>query len=134
MRRRMLLNLTLVGSLFAAAAPLCAQATSNDEEEGVVVIKMVDKSPTEFAYEPAHVTVAPGTVLRFVQAGDVYPHNVDFRTGGLKGTMSPFLTKAGETWEITIDDRFAPGVHEFVCTPHEFMGMKGTVTVQGDGS
>ena len=33
-------------------------------------------------------------------------------------------------YEVTIDDRFAPGTHKYVCTPHEIMDMVGTITVE----
>ena len=63
------------------------------------------------------------------------PHNVEFRdlpagTNLGAAAMGPFLLTAGETYEVTIDDRFAPGTHKYVCTPHEIMGMVGTITVE----
>ncbi|MFQ5537288.1 MAG: plastocyanin/azurin family copper-binding protein [Gemmatimonadota bacterium] len=106
-------------------------------------VKMVDISPTEFRFEPAEVTVKPGDVVRWIYAGTLgQPHNVEFRSPstigqavssepGIVGTMSPFLTKDGETWEVAIDDRFQVGVvHPYVCTPHEAFGMKGTIKVE----
>jgi plastocyanin len=44
--------------------------------------------------------------------------------------MGPFLLATGETYEVVIDDRFKPGTHKYVCTPHELMGMVGTITVE----
>ena len=32
--------------------------------------------------------------------------------------------------DVVIDARFSTGTHEYVCTPHEMMGMKGTITVR----
>jgi hypothetical protein len=43
----------------------------------------------------------------------------------------PYLTKQGETYEVVIDERFADGEYEFVCTPHIAMGMKATIAVNG---
>ena len=99
----------------------------------VVVVRMVDVSPTEFRFEPAAVTVAPGDTVRFEQT-TVMPHNVEFRdvpdgTNLGAAQMGPFLTKPGETYDVVINSRFAAGVHHYVCTPHELLGMKGTLTV-----
>jgi len=99
-----------------------------------VVVKMVDKSATEFSFEPADVTVRRGDVIRFVQTSTT-PHNVEFKDGP-EGTefngdrVGPYLLTPDETYEISIDNRFATGVHKYVCTPHAFMGMVGTITVE----
>jgi len=104
-------------------------------EPETIIVKMVDKSPTEYVFEPAAITARPGDVIQFVQTG-VMPHNVQFKEGPAGTTfgeiqMGPFLTQPNETYEVTIGDKFANGVHKFVCTPHEFMGMTGTLTVEG---
>lgn len=109
-------------------------AEFGDDQGDVVVVRMVDKSATEFVFEPADITVTPGQTVRFVQTGAM-PHNVEFRdlpsgTNLGAAAMGPFLLMAGETYEVTIDDRFAPGTHKYVCTPHEIMGMVGTITVE----
>ena len=99
-----------------------------------VIVKMVDKSATEFSFEPADITVKQGDVIRFVQTSTM-PHNVEFRDGP-EGTelngdrVGPYLLTPDETYEVSIDSRFATGVHKYVCTPHEFMGMVGTITVE----
>ncbi len=100
----------------------------------VIVIQMVDVSPTAYKYEPAVVTAQPGDTLRFTQGGAM-PHNVDFKAtpaGASLGAAKTgkFLTKAGETYDLVIDARFPAGAYQFACTPHEALGMKGTLTVQ----
>lgn len=114
----------------AAVGPAHAQTTPTDD---VVLVEMVEKSATQYAFQPARVTVAPGQVLRFVQTGAV-PHNVEFkdtpdgaRLDGIR--MGPFLMGRGETYEVPIDERFADGVYDYVCTPHVMMGMKGEIVV-----
>lgn len=100
----------------------------------VVIVRMVDKSATEWAFEPADITVEPGTLVRFELTGSI-PHNVEFKNSP-SGTdvgnarMGPFLIMKGQTYDVMIDGRFAIGTHDYVCTPHEMMGMKGTITVQ----
>lgn len=100
----------------------------------LVVVRMVDVSPTEYRFDPSAIVVAAGDTVRFTQTGTM-PHNVEFRvtpagTALGAGKTGPYLTKAGDTYDVVIDDRFAAGEHQFVCVPHEPLGMKGTLTVQ----
>lgn len=124
-----ILSLTTV--LFITTSDALAQVAESGPQ--MVVVKMVDKSSAQWRFEPAEVTVKPGDTVRFVLE-DAVPHNVEFKKVP-KGTklgearMGPFLMTKGETYDIVIDGRFAAGIHEYVCTPHEPMGMKGTIKV-----
>ena len=100
------------------------------------VVKMIDVSDTEFKFEPAELTVKLGDIVSFV-ATSATPHNVDFRSlpdGVDLGdrTVGSYLMEDGATYEITIDEKFVVGDYEYVCTPHEFLGMKAMLTVVGD--
>jgi FtsP/CotA-like multicopper oxidase with cupredoxin domain/plastocyanin len=75
--------------------------------------------------------------VRFVYDG-VVPHNIEFvRNSAPAGTdlgerwTGPYLTKDGDTYEVTIDEGFRNGSYRFVCTPHASMGMTGTLVVSG---
>lgn len=101
----------------------------------VVVVKATDVSATEFKWVPADIAGNPGDTVRFEQT-TATPHNVEFREtpagvdlGSAK--MGPFLVAAGDHYDLVIDARFKPGAYTFVCTPHESMGMKGSLTVTG---
>lgn len=133
---RRILLVALATGLATAPHPTTAQDRAAGDDE-VVEVRMVERSPTRFVFEPAHIEVAPGTVVRFVQEG-AQPHNVEFREtphGAALGSarMGPFLLRAGEAWEVTIDDRFVPGLYPYVCTPHEAMGMTGEIAVVSGG-
>jgi plastocyanin len=100
----------------------------------VLEVLMVDKGGGQWRFEPAQIAVQHGDVVRFVQA-DVVPHNVQLKetpdgTDLGSAHMGSFLLQKGDVYDVTIDDRFAPGVHQFVCTPHEAMGMVGRLDVQ----
>jgi plastocyanin len=100
----------------------------------VVEVKMVDLSATKFVFEPAEIEVQRGQTVRFVMTG-LIPHNVEFKEvpGGTDlgdAMVGPFLLQKGDTYEITIDDRFGIGEHRYICTPHEVMGMKGIINVR----
>lgn len=123
--------------MFSAAAMTAAawtQAPIADEAPQVHVVKMIDVSATEYVFEPKELTVKKGDTVRFEQTSST-PHNVEFRElpdGSDPGDqkMGPYLNAPGETYDVVIDDRFAEGVHNYVCTPHEFMGMTGSITVE----
>ncbi len=142
-----------VGMVATAAALILAVSPATAQEGAVqkprtVVVKMVD-----FAFEPATLTVSVGDTVRFVQT-TASPHNVEFRTvpegaelaeipvppaegpsGTLSSPSSPparmgrYLTQVGETYEFLIDEHFAAGTYGYVCTPHEALGMTGTIVV-----
>ena len=108
-----------------------AQAQTRTPE--TVVVKMIAKGPGVWRFEPAAVNVQPGDTLRFVQE-DTAPHNVQFKgvPGGARLDdimMGPFLLTVGQTYELVMDDRFVPGEYDYVCTPHEMLGMKGSFKV-----
>lgn len=116
--------------ILPCAAPAAAQ---EPDSVRVVEVKMIDKSTTEFVFDPSEITVREGDVVRFVQTGAM-PHNVEFNESEEVATldgvrMGPYLTQAGQTYEIEIDGRFPTGRYPFVCTPHQFLGMKGVLTV-----
>ncbi len=132
-----MIRFSLVGALLGLGLLVLAGETKAQESvDGpqIVTVRMVDKSATEYAFEPADITVAPGTLVRFELTGSI-PHNVEFKDvppGTDLGDVrfGPFLLTKGQTYELMIDESFAMGTHEYVCTPHEMMGMKGTITVQ----
>ncbi|MEW5917959.1 MAG: plastocyanin/azurin family copper-binding protein [Gemmatimonadota bacterium] len=115
-----------------------AQSASPEPKGQVVIIKMIDKSATEFVFEPANVVVRSGDVVRFVQTAAM-PHNVEFREVPASASLAeaktgPYLTTPNQTYDVTIDQRFTKGTYNFVCVPHEAMGMKGTITVASTSS
>jgi len=88
----------------------------------------------EYSYDPGDIVAAPGDTVRFVQESPT-PHNVEFRstppTAALGDARTgPYLVKAGDTYDLVIDQRFPAGVYQFACTPHHALGMKGTLTVR----
>jgi plastocyanin len=134
-------------TLVALASPGSARAQEGRSGDGVVEIEM-----TDFSFKPAKVTVQPGDTVRFVQT-TATPHNVEFRevpegaTLGEKyvvpveeiGTraatfpparMGPYLLEKGKTYEFVITEAFTTGTYDYVCTPHEAMGMKGKLVVE----
>jgi plastocyanin len=127
----LLVALVVSTPLFAGAA--LAQ-TAVHPTGHLVVVKLVDRGgATPYAFDPAKITVQPGDTLRFLEEAGVV-HNVRFKTHPSAAHLGaaatgPYLTTKGQTYDLVIDSRFAPGSYDFVCDPHESMGMRGTLTV-----
>ena len=116
------------------SSPLRAQ-TASMAPGHVVVVKLVTRSGSvPFAFEPANATVQRGDTLRFVEDAGVM-HNVRFKShpdGARLGSAAtgPYLTNKGQAYSLVIDARFADGRYEFVCDPHEMLGMHGVLIVE----
>ncbi|GAA0510145.1 halocyanin domain-containing protein [Halorubrum aquaticum] len=76
------------------------------------------------SFAPAAVAVAPGTTVVWEWTGEGGDHNVSHSDGAFE---SETVGEAGHTFEYTFEES---GVHTYVCTPHEAVGMKGAVYVQ----
>jgi plastocyanin len=104
----------------------------------MVVVKLVLKGGAmPYAFEPANVVAQRGDTLRFMEAAGAI-HDVHFtkQARGAKlgaAATSPYLTATGQTYDLVIDARFALGTYEYVCEPHEAIGMKGTLVVKSGG-
>lgn len=127
-------RLHLLGSLVPVLVVPAVIPSDPPATAKLVVVKMVDVSATEYRFEPAQVTLAPGDTLRFVQTAAT-PHNVDLRgtpAGAQVGAaqMGPYLTVSGDSYSLVMDARFPAGTYQYVCTPHEMLGMKATFTVE----
>jgi plastocyanin len=102
----------------------------------------------KYLYVPAQITVKEGDAIKFINVSGG-PHNVAFKpeqipddvetrlasnmpAGAMAklGPMSgPLLMQPNEAYTVSFAGIKA-GEYPFVCTPHEAMGMTGTVTVQ----
>jgi plastocyanin len=127
----------------ALAALLVLSARANGQNASsagphMLVVKLVEKGGAmPYAFEPAITVAQRGDTVRFVEAAGVM-HNVHFtkqapgaKLGG--AATGPYLTTKGQTYDLVIDSRFAEGRYEFVCEPHEAIGMKGALVVKSGG-
>ena len=122
-----------ISSLVLATSAAGAQTATTDASH-VIVVKLIERGGSiPYAFEPATVTATRGDTLRFVQMANV-PHNVRFTKqahGARLGsaTTGPYLVAKGQKYDLVIDTRFADGSYEYVCDPHEAIGMHGTLVV-----
>ena len=123
-----------VATMFAATVPAAAQTAAVPATHVVVVRLVLRNDPAvPFAFEPGVVHVERGDTVRFVEAANAV-HNVRFvsQAPGAKlgaAAVGPFLAKVGDAYTLAIDGRFALGSYQYVCEPHQMIGMKGTMIV-----
>ena len=113
MRRLLqLATLSLVALLVFAPSAL-----AQDRE---VTVRMEDNF-----FDPANITVEPGTTVTWVQSGN-NPHT----TTSYDGLWDSGMIEGGSggTFSFTFEE---PGTFDYFCIPHEELGMIGSVTVTG---
>lgn len=128
----------------AAPAPAAPAAVADPQKSQVIEIKMTGDGTTKAAFEPAAITIKPGTVLQFVNVSGG-PHNIAFWADSIpKGAaealkkgmpnamgdlVGPFMTQPNEKYEVSFAG--APtGVYHGYCMPHIALGMHIVVTVK----
>jgi plastocyanin len=138
-------NASQAAAAVPAAANAAAEPAAPATDAAVVVeVKMTGNGTTKAAFEPAALTIKPGTTVRFVNVSGG-PHNVAFYAdsipkGGadaLKKGMpnpmgdltGPFLTQPNEKYDVAFTGAPA-GVYKGYCMPHVALGMHITITVQ----
>jgi plastocyanin len=110
----------------------------------VVDVQMTGNGTTKAAFEPATLTIQPGTTVRFINVSGG-PHNIAFwadsvpasAVGALTKAMpdpitaltGPFLTKPSETYEVSFAGLPA-GLYKGSCQPHVNLGMTIAITVK----
>src|SRR5690242_21414431 len=110
----------------------------------VVEVKMTGDGTTKAAFEPATLTIQPGTTVRFINRSGG-PHNIAFFADsipkggaealkkGMANAMSdltgPFLTQPNEKYDISFAGAPA-GTYKGYCMPHVAFNMKIAIKVQ----
>jgi plastocyanin len=132
----------------AAAVPAIANAApAPAAPEGapvVVEVKMTGNGSSKAAFEPATLTIKPGTTVRFINVSGG-PHNVAFYSDSIpKGAADalkkgmpnpmgdltgPFVTQPNEKYDVSFAGAPA-GTYRGYCMPHVALGMHIVITVQ----
>ena len=137
------------GAWTAGGAAAGAAAGAQPATGATHRVQMVVEGTT-YKFVPADITVKQGDAIEFVNVSGG-PHNVAFKPedvpddvekqldanmpatiGGMNkmGPLSgPLITEPNGTYKVSFAGIKA-GKYPFHCTPHEAMGMKGTITVQ----
>jgi plastocyanin len=132
----------------ATSQPGTAPAAPADMGSGTVhEVAMKLTAAGAYVFEPSTLTIKAGDTVRWVNESGP-PHNVQFLDGEIPTTAGDFLVQAyagdaqkigpmsgrlmtqiGDTYEISFAG--APtGTYGYTCTPHQALGMNGTLTVE----
>jgi plastocyanin len=127
----------------AVEAPATPTPTPGAVTGAVREVRMVGTADGRFLYEPASLTIRVGDRVRWVNVSGG-PHNVAFYADRIPPGAGAFLQAAmtrrigdlaGELLfepNAVFEIGFAgapPGTYDYFCTPHEMLGMKGTLTI-----
>ena len=110
----------LVGTLILLSSILVGTIESAQNDDVVITV-----DSTNLQFSPSEVTITEGQSVRFFWSGELLEHNA-VSTDGIFDSGSP---------SRNVDFRFVfdygtNGTYDFVCEPHELVGMIGTVTVE----
>ena len=115
MRRILLVVVFLLGAILPGSL---AEVSTSEE-----VVVTVDS--TNLRFSPSSVTISEGDSVRFFWSGELLAHNAVAEDG---------LFDSGDT-SRNVDYTFTfeagtNGTHQYVCEPHESVGMVGTIVVE----
>ena len=94
-----------------------------NEYEGETKVVTVDS--TNLRFSPESITLKEGDSVRFFWSGELLPHNA-VENSGLFDTGEP-STEVDYTYTFSFGEN---GTYEYVCEPHEDLGMVGTIIVE----
>ena len=127
--------LLAAGSATLAALAGCAGAVLPDggdrenpaeqrvDRTGEATVSVAVGADGGFSFAPAHVRVDAGTTVVWEWTGYGGGHNVYAVDGSFE---SELVIEEGHTFEREFE---TPGTYEYVCTPHQTRGMRGSVEV-----
>ena len=114
------LALLMMALLFSS---LQGDLMANEQESNEPTIISVDS--TNLRFSPSSVTITEGDTVRFFWSGQALPHNAVERNGVFDSGEPARAVDYSFTFE-----RGMNGTYEFVCEPHESVGMVGQITVE----
>ena len=113
-----LASITLTGSLSESA-------DNQQEEYDHVLATTITVDSTNLRFSPSDVTISEGETVRFLWDGELLPHNAVESEGVFDSGEPSRNVDFIFTFEIGMN-----GTYEYVCEPHEDMGMIGTIVVE----
>ena len=109
----------------ALAGSLSESADNQQEEYDHVLATTITVDSTNLRFSPSDVTISEGETVRFLWNGELLPHNAVESEGVFDSGEPSRNVDFIFTFEIGMN-----GTYEYVCEPHEDMGMIGTIVVE----
>ena len=114
----LLASVALTGSLSEPIA-------NRQEEFDHVLATTITVDSTNLRFSPPDVTISEGDTVRFLWSGELLPHNAVESEGVFDSGEPSRNVDYIFTFELGMN-----GTYEYVCEPHEDMGMVGTIVVE----
>ena len=112
-------------SSIALTGSLSEPADIQQEEYDHVLATTITVDSTNLRFSPSDVTISEGETVRFLWSGELLPHNAVESEGVFDSGEPSRNVDYIFTFEIGMN-----GSYEYVCEPHEDMGMVGTIVVE----
>ena len=112
-------------SSIALTGSLSEPTDIQQEEYDHVLATTITVDSTNLRFSPSDVTISEGETVRFLWSGELLPHNAVESEGVFDSGEPSRNVDYIFTFEIGMN-----GTYEYVCEPHEDMGMVGTIVVE----
>ena len=112
-------------SSIALTGSLSEPADIQQEEYDHVLATTITVDSTNLRFSPSDVTISEGETVRFLWSGELLPHNAVESEGVFDSGEPSRNVDYIFPFEIGMN-----GTYEYVCEPHEDMGMVGTIVVE----
>lgn len=109
----------------ALTGSLSEPTGTQQEEDDHVLAATITVDSTNLRFSPSDVTISEGETVRFLWSGELLPHNAVQGEGVFDSGEPSRNVDYTFTFEIGMN-----GTYEYVCEPHEDMGMVGTIVVE----
>ncbi|GGN85840.1 halocyanin domain-containing protein [Haloarcula pellucida] len=116
------------GSWFSNVQNFDGETVDATGQDTVTVTVGAEGNGGAYAFDPPAVHVDNGATVKFEWTGEGGGHNVKSQGDGPLDSGSP-VSSAGVNYEYTFEE---DGIFNYVCVPHEGLGMKGAVVVGTD--
>ena len=110
---------------FAVILLVALTGTGVSSGEGASQEVVVTVDSTNLRFSPASVTIVEGDTVRFFWSGELLAHNAVAEDGLFDSGDASRNVDYAFTFEYGTN-----GTHQYVCEPHEELGMVGTVIVE----
>ncbi|MBP72928.1 MAG: hypothetical protein CMA70_05020 [Euryarchaeota archaeon] len=117
------MRLGLIASILLVSTCLTGSLEKGYQDQQDPITITVDS--TNFRFDPPSVTISEGEAVRFLWNGELLPHNAVDKSGVFDSGEPSRNVDYSFTFETGMN-----GTYEYVCEPHEDMGMVGTITVE----
>ncbi|MBV0903404.1 halocyanin domain-containing protein [Haloarcula salina] len=115
------------GGWFEGVSNFDGTTVDRTDQDTVEITVGAQGNNGNFAFDPPAVRVTPGTEVVWRWNGKGGGHNVVSDGDGPLDSGSA-VAEAGTTYSHTFEEM---GIYNYVCVPHESLGMKGAVVVGG---